>query len=82
MQAYKEGILIEAKSVNQQKIIIFFQKLDSFIFMMLLRKVDEDNFICMHKVGYIELVIKSSLVWIRKIIEMFLNTFEKTSAGS
>lgn len=51
MQAYKEGILIEVKSVNQQKIIIFFQKLDSFIFMMLLRKVDEDNFICMHKVG-------------------------------
>jgi len=50
MQAYKEGILIEVKSVNQQKIIISFQKLDSFIFMMLLRKVD-DNFICMHKIG-------------------------------
>lgn len=51
MQAYKEGILMEVKSVNQQKIIISFQKLDSFIFMMLLRKVDEDDFICMHKFG-------------------------------
>lgn len=51
MQACKEGILIEVKSVNQQKNIISFQKLDSFIFMMLLRKVYEDDFICMHKVG-------------------------------
>ena len=51
MQAYKEGILMEVKSVNQQKIIISFQKLDSFIFTMLLRKVDEDDFICMHKFG-------------------------------
>lgn len=51
MQSYKEGILIEVKSVNQQKIKISFQKLDKFIFMMLLRGVDEDDFICMYKFG-------------------------------
>lgn len=50
MQACKEGILIEVKSVNQQKIKISFQKLDKFIFMML-RGVDEDDFICMYKFG-------------------------------
>lgn len=38
MQAYKEGILMEVKSVNQQKIIISFQKLDSFIFYDVVEK--------------------------------------------
>lgn len=51
MHAYKEGILIEVRSVNQQKIKISFPKLDEFNFMMLLRGADEDGFICMYKLG-------------------------------